>query len=489
MTHRQIFLTLMGLLGLILLPCMLTSCISDAMTTSPRDVLTFSRDTVSFDTVFTDLGTPTARLIVSNRAKKGINISSIRFRNPDTRFRMNVDGQSGTEFRDVEIRGKDSIYVFIECCIPETAGNEPTLVEDRLEFVTNGVTQNVLCEAWGQNVTRLRGVTFDRDTRLTTERPYVVFDSLVVAPDVRLSVDPGVKLLFHDKAYMRVEGVLEAVGAPGKMIDMRGDRLDNVLPDVEYDIMAGQWGGIRFGAGSFGNRMEYVDMRSTAYGVQVDSCADLSRTKLTLYNSWLHNSQQRVLSVRHAKVDAIGTCFSEAAFATVYLRGGEHDFLQCTFANNYLFSAISEPLVMLEDVLPGAEDNSGLPLMKAEFLNCILYGIPADLNVEDLTGSQVYFRNCSFKSKITDDDNFLNCLGDTDPMFLTIRPEYYFNYRLGNDSPVKEAGNPEFVTPAARTDMDGVDRLKSGNPSLGAYQYVPVPEDDKVKSRRLPRQK
>ena len=147
----------------------------------------------------------------------------------------------------------------------------------------------------------------------------------------------------------------------------------------------------------------------------------------------------------------------------------------------------AEHAPMLEDVLPGAEDNSGLPLMKAEFLNCILYGIPADLNVEDLTGSQVYFRNCSFKSKITDDDNFLNCLGDTDPMFLTIRPEYYFNYRLGNDSPVKEAGNPEFVTPAARTDMDGVDRLKSGNPSLGAYQYVPVPEDDKVKSRRLPR--
>lgn len=47
-----------------------TSCISDAVSTSPNDILTFSRDTVSFDTVFTDLGTPTARLIVANRAKK-----------------------------------------------------------------------------------------------------------------------------------------------------------------------------------------------------------------------------------------------------------------------------------------------------------------------------------------------------------------------------------------------------------------------------------
>lgn len=470
-------MTIIGLLGLITIPGVLTSCISDAVTTSPHDVLTFSRDTVSFDTVFTGLGTPTARLIVSNRAKKGLNISSIRFKNPDSKFRMNVDGQSGSDFRDVEIRGKDSIYVFIECYIPETPGNEPTLVEDELEFVTNGVTQSVLCEAWGQNVTRLRGVTIAKDMRFTDERPYVVFDSLVVAENARLSIDPGVKLLFHDKAYMRVHGTLDAQGEPGRMIDMRGDRLDNVLPDVEYDIMAGQWGGIRIGAKSFHNRMAYVNMRSTVYGIVADSCADISRPKLSLLNSWLHNSQGNVLTVPYGKVDAVGTCFSEAAGATIWLAGGEHSFLQCTFANNYLFSAISEPLVVLKDVIPEDEGNTGSPLMKAEFRNCILYGIPSDINVEDLAGSNAYFRYCSFKATGSDDDNFLNCLWDTDPMFLTNRLEYYFNYRLANDSPVKASGNPEFVTAEAMIDMDGVDRLASGQPSLGAYQYVPVPED------------
>ena len=77
MKHRHILWTLPGLLGLIIVHGMLTSCISDAISTSPHDVLTFSRDTVSFDTVFTGVGTPTARLIVSNKAKKGIKINSV----------------------------------------------------------------------------------------------------------------------------------------------------------------------------------------------------------------------------------------------------------------------------------------------------------------------------------------------------------------------------------------------------------------------------
>lgn len=469
---RRQFLSLLTLLGIVLLPGILSSCINDKMSTSPSDILTFSRDTVSFDTVFTDLGTPTARLVVSNRSKQGINISSIRFADADTRFRMNVDGQSGSEFHDIEIRGKDSIYIFIECYIPEVADNEPALVEDRLEFVTNGVTQQVLCEAWGQNVTRLRGTRLTEDTRFTAERPYVIFDSLTVDSRATLTIDPGARILFHDKASMRVEGRLVAQGKPGELIQLRGDRLDNVLPDVEYDIMSGQWQGISIAAGSFDNRMEYVDMRSTDFGLMLDSCADLSRTKLYLRNSWLHNSKNHVLTAPYVKLEAVGCCFSEAAGSTVALLGGQASFLQCTFANNYLFSAITGPLVYLGHCLPDSDDDSVNPLMAATFENCIFYGIPDDLNTGDLTGSNVFLRYCSLKSTGSNDDNFIDCLWDTDPMFLTDRPIYYFNYRLKDDSPVISAGNPAFVTPAAMTDIDGVNRLADGNPSLGAYQYT-----------------
>lgn len=469
---RYFLLTLAGLISLIMACTGMVSCIDDAMTTSSSDVLSFSRDTVDFDTVFTDLGTPTARLIVFNRASKGLEISSIKFKDPDTRFRFNVDGVSGVEFHDVEIRGRDSIYVFIECFIPETQGASPGLVADDLEFVTNGVTQTVRVEAYGQNVTRLRNVRLTADTRLTADRPYVVFDSLTVCKGVTLTVDPGAQLLFHDGASLVVEGRLEAVGRPGKMIDMRGDRLDNVLPDVKYDILPGQWKGVRIAAGSHGNRIEYVDMRSTLAGLTVDSCADLQQTRLTLLNSWLHNSSGNVLTSRYSKVNAYGCCFSEAGGSVVSLAGGDHEFLQCTIANNHLYS-ISGPLLELLHVLPEDIDENSAPLMRARFSNSIIYGLRADLNTGDLTGSDVVFRYVSLGSKVEDDDNFINCLWETDPLFRTVRQDYLFDYRLQEDSPVRSAGDPALVTPEVMYDMDGVDRLGHGAPSLGAFQYAP----------------
>lgn len=456
-------------LAAMLLPS-LVGCISDDFTTSPSNVLTFSSDTVSFDTVFTELGTPTARLKVFNKAKKSVNISSIKFASPETAFSMNVDGQSGKEFSDVEIRGGDSIFIFIECYIPELDKNTPALIEDNLQFVTNGVTQNVVVEAWGQNVTRLRNVTVTDEMVLTAEIPYVVFDSLTVAPDAHLRIEPGANVLFHDGAKLVVEGSLEAVGAPGKMINLRGDRLDNVLPDVAYDILAGQWGGVRFSAASFGNRMEYVDMRSTKTGLVVDSCADLSRQKLLLVNSWIHNSQANALEVNYAWVDAYGCVFSEAAGAAVWLKGGKHEFVQCTLSNYYLFAVPSSPLLSLFHCLPDElEGNYSQPLMAANFRNCILYGMPDDINIGDLTGSNVFLQYCSLKSAGSDDANFIACLWDTDPLFLTVRSDYYFNYHVQPDSPVIGVGNTAYITDICRYDMDGFDRLSTGSPTLGAY--------------------
>lgn len=462
-----------------LLPAMV-GCISDDFTDSPSDILTFSSDTVSFDTVFTDLGTPTARLKVFNRAKKSVNVSSIRFASPEGYFQMNVDGQSGKDFTDVEIRGGDSIFIFIECYIPEQERNTPQLIEDKLQFVTNGVTQNVVVEAWGQNVTRLRDVTIERDTTLTAEIPYVIFGDLTVAEGATLTIEAGANILFHDGAGMTVNGSVKAVGAPDKMINLRGDRLDNVLPDVAYDILAGQWNGVRIAPESFDNRLEYVDMRSTKTGLVVDSCGNLDRQKLLLVNSWLHNSQQNALEVNYAWVDAYGCVFSEAAGAAVFLAGGIHSFVQCTLSNYYLFAIPSLPLLTLAHCMPEdlAEDPSQ-PLMLAVFDNCILYGMPDDINIGDLTGSEVYLQFCSLKSPGSDDENFIECLWDTDPQFLTVRNDYYFNYHVAEDSPVIGMGYAPFLNEYSYVDMDGVNRLAAspnGSPTLGAYA-APQPSE------------
>lgn len=456
----------------------LTACIEDDFTTSSNDVLTFSKDTVTFDTVFTDLGTPTARLQVYNKADKSINISEIRFLNEDSRFQLNVDGMSGTSFKDVEIRGGDSIYIFIECFIESTSANEPYLVEDKLMFLTNGVAQEVQVEAYGQNVTRLKNFRIESDTRFTAERPYVIFDSLIVDKGATLMIEPGTKLLFHDKASMTIKGRLEAVGTQGNMIQMRGDRLDNVLPDVSYDIMAGQWHGIRIESDSYDNRMEYVDMRSTEIGLKVDSCGNLERQKLLLLNSWLHNSQSSVIESKYAWIDAYGCCFSESARAVVALYGGKHHFSQCTIANNYLFSAIMEPMLSLFNCLPDKRDSEENPLMSASFENCIIYGLTTELNEGDLTGSNVFLRNVLLRSEGSDDDNFINCVWGADPLFYTVREDYIFNYRLRNESPAIGAGNEAYVIPLYQYDIYGLNRLGNGAPDLGAYVWIYNSEEE-----------
>lgn len=467
---KPMHLLLLTFVGLFCL--MAASCINDDITYDSSARLEFSRDTLSLDTVFTDVGTPTARLIVFNRNKKGVNISSIRFKNPDTRFSLNVDGVSGKTFSDVEIRANDSIYIFVECFIDPNDSDAPVLVEDELEFQLNGNTQQVLVEAWGQDVNRLRNVRVEQDMTLTANRPYVVFDSLTVAPGATLSIEPGTRLLFHDKAKLVVEGKLDARGTPHHPIQMRGDRTGNILTDVSYDIMSGQWTGVRIAPESFDNVMEYVDMRSTTTGLVVDSCGNLDRSKLLLLNSWLHNSQANVLSVRHARVDAVGVCFSEAADAVVDLTGGVYNFLQCTIANNYLFKAISEPLLCLYHLKAKDLETVGNPLMQASFENCIIYGITDDLNEGDLAGTQVFMRYVLLKSNGSNDSNFIECIWGKDPLFYTIREDYIFNYRLRPDSPAIGAGNPAFVTPEAMTDYYGLNRLGAGNPALGAYVFV-----------------
>lgn len=453
-----------------LLSLLPVACIDDSFTTSSSDLLTFSCDTLSFDTVFTDVGTPTARLRVYNKAKKSVNISQIRFKKDNSNFQLNVDGMSGSVFNDVEIRGEDSLYIFVECYIDATQGSEPYLVEDKLQFITNGVEQNIQVEAYGQNVNRLRNHRISSDTRFTADRPYVIFDSLVVDKGATLTIDPGARILFHDKAEMIVHGTLDASGDVGKMIHIRGDRLDNVLPDVSYDIMSGQWGGIRFTAESYDNKMQYVDMRSSSTGVVVDSCGNIGQRKLLLHNAWLHNSSTTVLSSKYAWVDAFGVCFSEAGGAVVDLTGGKHFMYNCTFANNYLFSIPSEAILTLDHLfLTDDSPDDDMPMIGL-FANCIIDGIGSPINITDLTNAAVTLHNVLFSVNGDNDSNFKNCIWGVDPLFLTVRNDYYFDYHLYADSPAADTGSRDYINDDNRIDMEGVNRLAAGtDPTLGAY--------------------
>ena len=457
---------------LVFLALIATSCIEDDFTTSSSDVLEFSCDTLSFDTVFTELGTPTKRFTVYNRHKKVINISSIALEGTNGgRFYLNVDGQTGNEFRDVEVRGEDSIFVFVEAYIDLTDKNNPIEIKDNVRFVTNGVTQRVLVTAWGQDVVRKYGEVLTSDSRLTSEKPYVIFDSLVVEEGAMLTIEPGAIICFHDDAYIDVRGRLNAIGTKDASIVLRGDRTDNVVGDIDFDIMSGQWGGVYIAPQSFDNEMQYVLMRGSSFGVYADSCGVLDRRKLHLYNSVLHNATDAVITSWHSWVEAEGTEFSDAGGNVVALIGGKVRMVNCTLANYYLFSAIRGAILGLGYLLP-EEEMKDVALMDAKFDNCVIYGIANDINVGDLTGTNVYLRNCVLKSAGVNDDNFINCVWEGDPLFYTVREDYIFDYRLKNESHAIGKGDAALCVESAAIDRYGMNRFERDSVDIGAYVWV-----------------
>lgn len=442
------------------------SCIEDGFSSSPSDQPEFSVDTLDMGVIFTEQSSTTHRFTVYNRAGKGISISNISLSGDNAGlFRLNVDGFSGRDFHNVEIRAKDSIFVFVEATLPPNERTVPVEVTASLDFTTNGQTRSVTLAAQGRDVVRLTAEVLAADTRLTAEKPYQVFDSLVVSPGVTLSIDPGAELYFHDGAYMAVRGTLKAAGEQGREITFAGDRTGNVVTDISFDLMSRQWTGLFFTSTSTANELSHACVRNTWQGVTVDG-ADL-----TMVNTRLRNSGSMVLEAYHAKIKAYGCEFAEAADGAVLLHGGEHVLSHCTLANYYLFAAISGPILQFGHLNADSDDESGQPYLRADISNSIIYGLGTDLSHGDLEGTGVTLRRCLLKSAGSDDSNFIGCLWDTDPEYRTVRDEYLFDYRLRDGSPAIGSADPSLTPAEAATDAYGLPR--GAAPDLGAYVYQP----------------
>ncbi len=456
----------------------LSSCINDDFDTTGTNLLSFSTDTVAFDTVMTGQGSATKQFIIYNHSDKQVRISSLKVAGlaSSAKFYLNVDGQKGTEFHDVEIRGKDSIYVFVEAYLDETAkGTDLSQVFDRIDIVANGATQSVVLSAWGQNFTRITRDTIKQDTHFTADRPYVIYDTLTVMPGVTLTIDPGATLYFHDKAALVSFGTVKAIGTQEKPIVMRGDRLDNVVGQISFDIMSGQWGGVQLYG--LGNDFRYVDVHSSSTGVLVMS-DDPTQQSLYMLNCVMHNSSSYCFMSFNAWVEAYGTEFSDAPSGVAYFEGGKVRCTNCTFGNYYLFKAVDGANIILFE----QDDEKTYQKLDAIFANCISYGLGFDINdiasSDKIVNTNIYFYNTLFKSSGEDDTHFFNNVWGGDPKFYVDRDHYVFDYRLRNESGAIGKANRSMVPEAARYDRYGQDRFARDSVDLGAYVWVPAATDD-----------
>ena len=456
-------------------------CFDEKISNDPACVLSFSTDIVSFDTVFTDKGTTTAMFSVYNRNKEAVRIESVTLADAArSGFFINVDGEKGPDVGSIVLDAKDSLLVFVEANIDPTDEKTPFLVRDSVVFLTNGVRQDVKLQAYGQNAVVFRnGKILSADTLFSAELPILIYDSLVVAPDVTWTLTEGTTLYLHDKAYLRIDGRMVAQGTADKRVTLRGDRTDNLFPDLPYDYYSGQWGGVHFGSGSYDNSWDFVDMHGSSWGIRIDS-SDIAREKLTLNHTIVHNSAGTLISASHARINAYNCQLSNAGMSLLDLTACPSEWVHCTIVNYYFWDIISAPMLVFAGYDTTASAAPDLPAVS--IANSIVTGLGTLMSPADIVGMPVTFDHCLFTVAGTDDDNFLSCVWEGDPDFVTTGTGAdYVYYTIADSSSARGAGDVRYLNDTTAFDLFGVPRLTDGTPpDLGAANYV-APADDEPK--------
>lgn len=473
-----------------LISCLFSACEDDDFTSDSSYKLTLSKDTLSFDTLYTNYLSATKRIMVYNDTKENIRINEIRLVSSYDCFQVNVNGRSGNSFQDVELKAHDSMYVFVQVKIKELGQNAPLSILGSLVFSYNGNTQNVILSTCGQDVHLLKGATITEDTHWTNDKPYLIYDSLSITENAKLTIDAGTKLYFYTNAYLVVHGKLEVLGDEHYPVLFRGHRTDYIYDDVKYDKIVGQWGGIIFAKESYDNKLSGAIIRSSEFGIEIEESEMKEDVyKLTLANSCIHNTKGSALNAINAKVYAYNTEFSNSLNACLMLQGGDYLFNHCTIVNCPRNSRFNNAVMLLNTKY--YTDEPIIPLVKADFNNCIIYGtnqqeVKFGSSNEDKGNEEnlnYHFNSCLIKYANTDNSfaanpRFTNVTWTAvEPLLLFKKIDhtnYEYDYSLSPISPAINKANEEILTlyPECKTDKKGTDRMLDALPDLGAYEYI-----------------
>lgn len=430
----------------------LNACQKDNTFEGTDPAISISLDTLTFDTVFTTVGSATRLFKIYNNENEDIELDVKLLNGQNSKFRMNVDGLPGHEIKDVFIKGNDSIYVFVDVTVDpdQPVSISPFIIEEMLRVSANGSQKEVLLEAWGQNAnyipgTKRKGILSRLSCDLQTEtwddpKPYVIYGVLFI-DSCELILPAGTDIYVHgglvradsflyNDGFLIVEqnGKITANGTALEPITFQGDRLEET-----FDEQAGQWVGIRFTSGSIENRLEHVNIKNSVVGMRVDSAAQLTLESCSIYNT----TSAGIIGV-HSNITATNTLvYNNGQNCALLTYGGNYNFNFCTFASyGNQSSAVRFDNFRCTDP-PLCQEIVYVNQLNTVFTNCIFAGNNIDeiFPIDWTSGEEPDFFNYSLKNcAVTVDeildpeqfpnffDNCENCINltFTDTLFLDI---------------------------------------------------------------------
>jgi hypothetical protein len=442
---------------------------NDKVDSSPSLMLSFSTDTVMFDTVFATVGSVTQRLLVYNRNAHKVSISLIQLAGgANSSYRMNVDGDPAFTVQNVDIAGKDSMFIFIRVTVNPNDKNTAFIVSDSIIFMTNGNRQVVQLAALGQNADFNVKKTLKGSQVWDSLKSHVIYGFLRIDTGAVLTIMPGAKVYLHKDAYIAVsdQASLLINGQWEHPVRIQSDRLDTYYRDLP-----GQWDGIYLERGSKGNSISNTVIQNGNYGLLIDSLVPGNTAKLTLDGTIIQNMVNDGIYAYSTSITAknciIGNCGGAALWVE---KGGSYDFRQLTVGNYWSASVRVVPSIYLSnyttDSLGRKISNS---LDTAYFGNCIIYGsVDGEIQYDSVTfaGFSHMFDHCLLRTSlpVTNPMYYIECIVNKDPLFLDVQK---YDYRIDSISPAINKGVPLGVN----YDIRGIPRSQD-TPTLGAYEYV-----------------
>lgn len=440
-------------------------------------VLQFSVDTLSFDTVFTTLGTITKQVKVYNQYNAPILVPSVSLGGGrQSRFRINVDGDTSLVVKNVVIGAHDSIFIFVQANINPNLSTEPFLLEDSICFNFDDHKAKIVLNAFGRNAVyhypeQGRYYSIIDCDNWDHSRPHVIYGYAVVDSATTLRLYAGDEIYMADQSSLWVyrEGSIIVEGSPSQPV-----LFTSVRRDGHYANLPGQWNFIWISPGSFDNRIDWAIVENGYVGLLVDSVVE-NRPTLRITNTVVRNMSHAGILANGSYIKGDNLLVANCKTASVALqRGGKYSMSNSTFVNYWRYDARKSPCVVLNNYKTDPYNANVIypaDLDQADFKNCIIFGNYADTEIALVSTEQarfnVSFDHCLIKAQ----DSVLHCydvrlrnvIFNDDPMFVNSSEG---NFHLQYNSPARLAGDQCWLLDIR--DLDGdIRRLP---PTIGAYE-------------------
>lgn len=432
---------------------------------SPSELLRFSQDTLFLDTVYNQVRSETYAVKIYNNEDKDVMIPKIALeKGASSLYRINVDGKAGTDFTDIPLRKKDSLYIFVE--IAPIANATEAIAEDRIQFQTPAGSQHVTLFSVVQDAefyieSKTNPNILTSNTTWTNNKAKIIFGNLTVEEGKTLDIQKGTKIYFHKNSGLKIgkNGKLNVNGDLGEEVIFRGDR-----NDTRYDTIPKNWQGISMDTNSTLN-MNYAKVFGGTVGLE------MNQTMASIDNSIFHTHQEFGILAINSNVTAKNLVMNNSGEANFGIfKGGTYNITHSTLVNYWnLNSALPGlGLYATNEYTNGTTTEQGALTLNIK--NSIIYTDSDNAVLFKPTAGQTFnytFQNSLLKYGSGATYNVdAGSIKNQDPKF-----QNYFtqkmNLRLKEDSPAKGKGN---VAVAATVPMDIVKVSRTVTPSMGAYQ-------------------